>query len=183
MAVFFTADTHFGHSNVIRYCNRPFKDAQEMDEVLINNWNRVVSKEDTVYHLGDFAFADARRWSQIVLQLNGRIHLIRGNHDKQIPSSLFESVSDIKEIKVDDPDSPHGKQVIILCHYAMRVWSKSHYGAWQLYGHSHGTLENNPHLLSIDVGVDTNNYFPYSYEDVKVAMFKKNYKPVDHHGG
>ena len=181
--IWFISDTHFGHYNVIKYCNRPFKSVDEMDNELIKRWNNKVDKGDTVYHLGDFGFIQPVRWKEIVRQLNGQIHLIKGNHDKQIPRDLFASVSDIKEIRIKDSDSPHGWQYLILCHYAMRVWNKSHYGAWHLYGHSHGTLENDPKSLSIDVGVDTNNYYPYSYEDVKVAMFQKNYEPVDHHNG
>lgn len=180
--IFFTADTHFDHKNIIRYCNRPFQSVKEMNESIIDNWNTTIGKNDFVYHLGDFAFADAQRQEQIARSLNGSIHLIRGNHDRQIPK-CFQSVTYLNEIRVEDPDSPHGKQVIVLCHYAMRVWNKSHYGAWHLYGHSHGTLENDPNSLSIDVGVDTNNFKPYSYDDVKVAMFQKNFKPIDHHKG
>jgi len=73
-------------------------------------------------------------------------------------------------------------QQIILCHYAMRVWDKSHWGIWHLYGHSHGSLPDDPRSLSYDVGVDKNNFTPLLFEEVKEIMSKKTFKPVDHHG-
>ncbi len=132
MKIFFTSDTHFGHANIIKYCNRPFESVNQMDEVLINNWNSVVRPDDEVYHLGDFSFADPKKY---VYRLNGKIHLIKGNHDYRRKDRLFLEagivwVKDLFELKKVDPN-------IVLCHYAMRVWPKSHYGAWQLYGHSH----------------------------------------------
>ncbi len=77
---FFISDTHFGHANIIKYCNRPFVDAREMDKILIDNWNSTVSKKDTVYHLGDFSFkAPPSHFSK---KLNGHKILIQGNHDR-----------------------------------------------------------------------------------------------------
>jgi len=81
MAIFVTSDTHFNHEKIIGYCNRPFSDAKEMNEVLINNWNETVGPEDTVYHLGDFAMGGPARICPIFDQLNGYKILIRGNHD------------------------------------------------------------------------------------------------------
>jgi calcineurin-like phosphoesterase family protein len=72
---------------------------------------------------------------------------------------------------------------IVLCHYAMRVWSRSHYGAWHLYGHSHGSLEDLPTSLSFDVGIDCHDHYPLCYDDVKWKMNLKTYQPVDHHRG
>ena len=85
-----TADTHFGHKNVIEYSNRPFDSVEEMDAELICRWNRVVGTHDTIYHLGDFALTTKKRKIEILKQLNGYKILIRGNHDKTI--SHCESV-------------------------------------------------------------------------------------------
>jgi len=74
--VFFTSDTHFNHANIIHYCQRPFKDAAEMNEILVANWNRTVSNDDTVFHLGDFCLDGAAEWAQILDRLNERIYLI-----------------------------------------------------------------------------------------------------------
>lgn len=78
MKYFIIADTHFGHKNIIKYCNRPFKTIEEMDETLIKNWNEVVSKEDTVLHLGDVFLCGKEKAKQIMSRLNGKKILIKG---------------------------------------------------------------------------------------------------------
>lgn len=82
MSVFFTSDTHFGHNNIIRYCDRPFADADEMDEALVANWNAAVKPTDTVWHLGDVALCSVSRLREILDCLNGNIHLVIGNHER-----------------------------------------------------------------------------------------------------
>ena len=79
--VWFIADTHFGHSKIIEYCNRPFPNADIMDFNMIQRWNEVVRKDDKVYHLGDFALGNKEQVASIVEQLNGKIYLVKGNHD------------------------------------------------------------------------------------------------------
>lgn len=79
---YITADHHFYHTNIIKYCDRPFKSTEEMNETMIDRWNRVVSKSDTVYHLGDFALATREQIKELLDRLNGYKILIRGNHDK-----------------------------------------------------------------------------------------------------
>jgi calcineurin-like phosphoesterase family protein len=79
--LFFTADTHFGHANIIKYCQRPFSSVEEMNETLIANWNRVVAAEDTVYHLGDVALGDAK---PVLDRLKGKIVLIVGSPKRQL---------------------------------------------------------------------------------------------------
>ena len=78
--VFFTSDLHFGHQNILKFCNRPWETTEEMDKALIENWNSVVGKDDIVFDLGDFAFAPNWRWKEILSQLNGKHYLILGNH-------------------------------------------------------------------------------------------------------
>jgi calcineurin-like phosphoesterase family protein len=185
MSIFFTSDTHYFHKNIIKYSNRPFKHVDEMNETLITNWNSVVSDKDIIYHLGDFGFAPESSLANVSRRLNGEKHIILGNHDdiqKLKQSGHWRSISYYKELRVPDPDTKTGRQSIVLCHYSFRVWNKSHHGAWNLYGHSHGTLYNDPNMLSMDVGVDPCNYIPISYEQVKALMAKKTYKPIDHHG-
>lgn len=177
MSVFFTSDTHFSHFNIIRYSNRPFKTAEEMDEKLILNWNAKVKPGDDVYHLGDFAFGNTESAKKIKRRLNGNIHLIKGNHEKPALGMIgeFVWVKDVAEVKVEG-------QSIFLSHYAHRVWNKSHHGTYHLYGHSHGSLPDDPNSLSFDCGVDCHNYAPLSFSEVKAIMAKKTFKPIDHHG-
>lgn len=158
--IFFTADTHFGHSNIIRYCNRPYSNIHDMDEDLIKKWNSVVKKNDTTYVVGDFAWNNPLKY---VDRLNGKITLIAGGHDYRWKSKFncFDSVFDSLTI------CPRN-QTIVLSHFCYRVWNKSHYGSWHLFGHSHGKLE--PIGKSWDVGVDTNNFFPLSLDDIEEIM-------------
>ena len=190
----FTADTHFSHTNIIKYCNRPFVDAREQDEILVVNWNKYVSKGDDVFFLGDFAFSTKEYAEAILGKLHGNIYFIRGNHDKAASSirNNFQWFREISEIEIDDIP-------ITLSHFAFRVWNKSHYGAYHLFGHSHNTLPEDVKLCSMDVGVDavaamTNNvpsgvtppigstkpqdYRPLSWTEVKAFMAKKKFVPV-----
>jgi len=173
--VFFTADQHYRHANIIKYCKRPFSDAEEMNKVLIENHNSIVGPKDEVYMLGDIVFAnEAKDVENIMSQLNGRKYLICGNHDKSVVKSYsgFVWSKDIAKIKV------HG-QKIILCHYAMRIWDASHYGSWQLFGHSHGNLEELDDALSCDVGVDVWDFKPVSFDQLKEKMDSKNFIPIN----
>lgn len=158
--IWFTADTHFNHKNIIKFCNRPFSNVEEMNSSLIINWNSKVRMEDTIYHLGDFGFGEVK---PILGKLNGKIVLMRGSHEKSALQyrNWFKEIHSLLEIRQHDPS-------IILCHYAMRVWSKSHYNSWHLYGHSHGRLS--PIGKSWDVGVDNNNFFPLSLTDIERIM-------------
>lgn len=79
--VWFTADTHIGHRNIIKYCQRPFSDVEDMNKTLISNWNKVVGINDYVFHLGDFSVGGAAEWTSLLDSLNGRIFLVLGNHD------------------------------------------------------------------------------------------------------
>lgn len=149
-----------------------------MDEALIRNWNSVVNPEDTVYHLGDFAVGGGPALDYL-RRLNGNIKFIWGNHDNRMAYvkeyTLYPmDIEHIREVKV------YGQR-IIMCHYAMKVWHKSHKGSWHLYGHSHGTLPDDPNSLSLDIGVDCWNYAPVSMQQIRDKMKKKTFKPVDHH--
>jgi calcineurin-like phosphoesterase family protein len=169
--IWFTSDTHFGHKNIIKFCNRPFKSIQEHDEILIQNWNSLVKQNDEVYHLGDFVLERREYAEKILKRLNGRIRFIRGNHDKVMKGEIlkrFEWVKDYYEMKGPD------KRKIVLCHYAFEVWNKSHHGSWHLHGHSHGTLKFKD-IKRLDMGVDTNNYKPYSIDQIQDIMDKRGF--------
>lgn len=167
MATFFTADTHFGHASIIKHCRRPFGSVEEMDAVIVKRWNEVVSPTDIVWHLGDVSWRRGNP-DECLRRLNGRKHLIVGNHDP-FPGKnprfdgCFESINTLKDIKIGD-------QKITLCHYAMRTWNCAHHGAWQLFGHSHGNLVVTPGALQMDVGVDCHGFAPVPFAKVKSLM-------------
>lgn len=158
--IYFTADTHFNHANIIRFCNRPFDDVLEMNEIIIQKWNEKIKPNSIVYHLGDFAFGEA---GYIKDSLNGKITLIKGSHEKSAYAcrNKFEQITPLLEIDINNT-------TIVLCHYSMRTWHKSHYNSWHLYGHSHGKLEG--WGKSFDVGVDSWNFTPLSYEEIREEM-------------
>lgn len=177
--IFFTSDHHFGHKNIIKFSERPFKGIQEMDEILIQKWNEKVKPEDEVYHLGDFGLSSSGKLRQILNRLQGKIYLINGNHEKsaQACHTRFEWIKDYYELIVKDDEFDRGEQMIVLFHYALREWNASHWGTYHLYGHSHGTLADDPTSLSFDIGVDCHNFYPLSYEEVKAIMKTKSWKP------
>jgi calcineurin-like phosphoesterase family protein len=175
--IWFTADTHFGHKNIIEFSKRPFASVAEMDEILVRRWNEKVGPEDLVYHLGDVALLPPAKLRPLLDRLNGRIFLITGNHENVALACAdrFDWIKPYYELTLDDPDASRGKRHIMLFHYAMRVWNASHYGTWHLYGHSHGDLPNDDTSLSIDVRVDCHNFYPLSYQDVKAIMARKKW--------
>jgi len=168
--LFFTSDTHFDHDNIRKYCNRPFDNVKEMNETMIANWNSVVGPKDTVYHLGDFAFSkDYNRIIDLWNILNGRKTLVLGNHDRLLKKFVSQGKGPFGEVRrLIEMKWDHKK--IILCHYSMRVWNSSHHGSWHLYGHSHGTLDEDPRSRSFDVGVDCWNFTPVSYGQICEKM-------------
>lgn len=183
--IYFTSDLHFGHKNIINACRRPFHSVENMEKLLIMNWNELVTPKDDVWILGDFSFAKKAKTAEIAWKLNGHKKLVRGNHEHEsnaFYSSIFEEVYDFgKEIKVLHPET-NATQRIVLCHYPLKTWNGSHYGSWNLHGHSHGSLKDDGKSLQHDVGVDVNGYYPISLARVAKIMANKTFVPVDHHG-
>jgi calcineurin-like phosphoesterase family protein len=170
---------NFGHFNIIKYCERPFDSAQMHDRTLIENWNTVVAPGDTVYHLGDFGLAKKGYLIQILKQLNGTIKFIRGNHDKSMKGDALYYVEELgiyHELNIDDKEMKV-KQGIILCHYPFQTWNRSHWGTWHLHGHCHGNLKSPDTMARLDVGVDSHDFMPITYEEVKFIMTRKGLKP------
>jgi calcineurin-like phosphoesterase family protein len=157
MQYFFVADEHFGHVRILEYCKRPFQTVQEMDEALITNHNSVVQADDVVIHVGDFTLAPKHVAKTYIARLKGKHVFIRGSHDRW----MEQEHTYLREFKING-------QIIVACHYAMRVWPKSHYGSWSIFGHSHGRLK--PEGKQWDVGVDNNRFFPVSFDQLVEIM-------------
>ena len=164
MNIYFTSDQHYGHAMILDYCKRPFADLEEMNETLIERHNATVSKKDKVFHLGDFAFKGCG--GDYLQRLNGHHVLILGNHDKakQQVGMGWQEVVQVKQVKVEG-------QLIWLSHYAHLVWPQSHYGTWHLFGHTHGSVKGVGR--SMDVGVDGNDFTPWSFQQIKELMEQK----------
>ncbi|GJD87972.1 hypothetical protein BHAOGJBA_1479 [Methylobacterium hispanicum] len=169
---FFTSDTHFGHRSLLSakmHRPRPFSSIEEHDEALIRAWNAVVRPDDIVWHLGDFAYrCDLSYAAGIRARLNGRIRLIRGNHD-DLGEQLEWSgpVVDVQRVFVQDPGMPK-PQALWCSHYAHRSYPHEHHGDLHLYGHSHGSLPGT--RTSLDVGVDCWDWAPVRLEAILKRM-------------
>lgn len=167
MADYFTADNHFGHRNIIKYCNRPFESLEEMDAVMVERINERVTPKDRLFVLGDFSYrAEAQPYLAKINCKN--VWLIKGNHDKR-PTERdgFTRVLDYYEDKFDIGGE---HKPIVLFHYPLLSWNQSHRGSWHLYGHVHGTISGDRGLTEgkycIDVGVDCHNFYPVSLAEI-----------------
>ena len=164
--MFFTSDEHYSHANVIKFNDRPFKDVNDMNESLIRNHNSVVGVNDVTIHAGDFTLIKQKKrvWD-IINKLNGKHIFLKGSHDYWIPRKgsiqIYEKMFD--------------NHYIVICHYAMHTWARSHYNSWHLFGHSHGSL--NHFGKTHDVGVDNNDYYPVSMEQIIEIMKDKPDNP------
>ena len=171
--IYFTSDTHFYHKNILQYqaASRPFLSVEEMNESIIKTWNQVISPKDEVYHLGDVSMGHKLKTIEILDRLNGRIHLIKGNHD-HFPASVnrFESISDYKILRFN-------KDRYVLFHFPIQEWDRCYYGDIHLHGHCHGNLKNiKPNRF--DIGWDVFQR-PVSIEEVN-SWRHEEYVP--HHG-
>ncbi|MBY0526230.1 MAG: metallophosphoesterase family protein [Gemmataceae bacterium] len=207
--IFFTSDTHFGHANIIKYCDRPFlcdderqrlardgtlrisEDAvARMDAALIDGINSLVGERDVLWHLGDWAMAGKSGYQDSCRRYRDRIvcrtvNIVWGNHDRRSIRDLFNEAHEQVELSLEG-------QRIVLNHYAMAVWNRSHRGSWQFYGHSHGGAEawmdaHLPGRRSMDVGVDhafavLGTFRPWSFEELQARLSSQRGCAIDHHG-
>lgn len=180
--VFFTSDTHFGHQNIIHFCNRPWATIAEHDQALIENWNATVPEDAVVFHLGDFSYKGGGFPTIQHLKglLHGQIVLISGNHDPdtrkpqiiQNLQQLFDGVFDQLEITVED-------QRILMNHFPLLTWPHAYgeHSTWQIFGHVHlrkGITGSDAFIVEqccrptqYEVGVDLNGYHPVSFQNLK----------------
>lgn len=167
MKTFVIADTHFGHSNIIKYCDRPFVTTGEMDRQLIEKWNSVVGKDDIVYHLGDFALGNMTKVSEYRKQLKGKIFLIQGNHDGYNIKRYYEAGFD----KVyDKPIIYQG--FFILSHQPLFITESMPYA--NIYGHVHNNLEYTDYSSNtFCVSAERIGYTPILFDEVIRLMKTK----------
>ena len=175
--IFVTSDCHYEHLNSIPYCNRPFRDLDDMRKYLIYRWNSVVNEEDTVYVLGDFIMGSPKNIHKILPELNGYIILVRGNHDTDNKIKIYqEDYPDKIEVR-DLAYIKDGKDTYICSHYPMFVgeWNNSRNNKlYCLSGHSHikdSFYNNIP--LNYHVGVDAHEYTPINFEQIKKEIKEK----------
>lgn len=189
--IWFVSDLHFGHKNILRFCNRPWETVEEMNEGLIANWNSVVKDGDIVFDLGDFAFAPNSKWKEILGRLKGHHYLILGNHDdSRWPGDkvmeLFAGVYNQLYLKIDNKHHVYLNHYPFLCYGG--AWRDPENAVIQLFGHVHSgpksSGKDSDRLVNLfpyqyDVGVDNNNYTPVSWEEVKSIINNRVHKGMD----
>lgn len=203
MGIYFSADLHFFHANIIKYCNRPFKTVEEMNEKLVEYWNETVAPEDTVYYLGDFSLA--KRPVELFLpRLNGTKRLICGNHDLCHPIHGDKAINKYHKLYLD-----YGfeyiacslmleivGQQVLLCHFPYLAQEDLGYaaedykrrsvpkydkyrpideGKWLLHGHTHGKWKVKGRM--IDCGIDIWDYRPVSLTQIEEIIRSHDEKP------
>ncbi len=171
MSIYYISDTHFGHANIIRLSNRPFRDIAEMNAELIARWNAKVTDDDDVYMLGDFAYRSAEAASVIAGKLKGRKHLVIGNHDNRWmkePKACAQFVEIARLMEIDD-----GGRLVTLCHYPMMSWhDMARERGWHVHGHIHENTDAPywPLLKSMDKAlnacVEVNGYEPVAFDEL-----------------
>ncbi len=154
----FTGCTHFGHDNIRGLAARPFQTVEEMDEALIAGWNSRVAVDDTVYHLGDFAWRDAAGYRS---KLNGKIVQIAGNHDRKGRLQGYPSVPYLEETIMGIP--------LVMFHYPIEEWNGWYRGVIHLHCHTHETRKVTA-KNRYNVTVEANDYAPVSLEAIVNAL-------------
>jgi calcineurin-like phosphoesterase family protein len=165
--IFFTGCTHFNHTNIIKYCQRPFQTVEEMNEVLIRNWNKKVSKDDIVYHIGDVALCCTADWVNLLFKnLNGEKCLVLGNHDRRLKNrELFRNC--FRFVKISH-FLEYSNYKILLTHQKQTFNIPENTTA-NFYAHNHSkTNEKNKNglILYYNVGVDANNFTPVGIDEI-----------------
>lgn len=167
MERFVVSDTHFGHDNIIKYCNRPFSDADEMDEVMVSRWNSVVGPKDTVYHLGDVCMA--RRKLNQLSRLNGRIILLKGNHDVFHVDDYRKYVHDVRSYVVK---RTIGGQSYVMSHIPVHPVELDRF-KFNIHGHLHDKrvmVRDKADKRYVNVCVEWVNYTPQTLNSLEIAL-------------
>jgi len=169
----FTSDLHLGHNNIVNLCKRPFADVDEMDAVLIDNWNRKVKKNDVVYLTGDIVW-DKKKVAYYMQQLSGRKILIAGNHDstwikREECQKYFEEIVPYLEVHLNG-------HPITMCHYPMLEWRSSREESkrklgYLIHGHIHNRIADEYRQLflqfnALNAGVDVNSFEPVTFDEL-----------------
>lgn len=180
MSIWFTSDHHFFHKNIIKLCNRPFDSLENMHYVLKNNWNELIKPEDTVYIVGDLSFGQESSTRKLCKELNGKLNLIQGNHDKdsKIPRDCFEKIVYRDTIEI-------ASQEVLLCHYPykgtpeeLKHAEENGYkikhldrrpedkGGWLIHGHIHEKWKFKRKMINVSVEV-------WDYKPVHISQIEQ----------
>lgn len=176
--IFFTSDTHFGHDRAFLWQPRGFANSEEHDEKVIENWNAVVGENDIVYHLGDVMLGDNNHGIECLKRLNGKIKIIRGNHDTDTRIKLYEQLDNVELLGWAEVIKYKKYQFYLSHHptYTSNLEKEPHLRAHllNLYGHTHQKEKfYNDIPFMFHVGMDSNNSTPILIDDIIETMKKE----------
>jgi len=170
MTKYFTADFHISHFNIMEYCDRPFTTIEEHDAVITENMYSVLKEGDELYLLGDISFQreKVREFLDGVRERGAKCYVVWGNHDWKCKGVISECAESMHKNLVEVIDGVN----VVMSH--RRIYDKSEYaeGSYFLHGHAHGKAEWSG--CELDVGVDTNNFKPYSWVEIRQIMDDRN---------
>lgn len=166
---FYIADTHFGHHNILWLSNRPFDTIEQMNNKIIDNWNKKVTDNDDVYILGDFSYKGDNP-VDILKKLKGKKHLIVGNHDSKLLKNIdfrnqFVEITNMKTVNDNGV-------CIVCCHYPMVEWDGYYRSTLHFYGHIHNNVGNETFKYiskvknAYNVGVDIIGFEPRTLREI-----------------
>lgn len=186
MADFFTSDMHIGHKKIRQFCPTRLD-----DDEMIKLWNRTVSPNDDVYHLGDLTFTNSKETIDYLSQLNFRtFYTLEGNHDNS--NGLRRFLLPVFKDRMRIIDTPYLERrfdgmFVVMHHYPQYVWNRSHHGSIHLHGHCHGNFDPRGKGKLVDVGIDSPwitgkpENRPYSWKEIKDYMATVPIYNADHH--
>lgn len=174
---YFASDYHWGHTNVLKYDNRPFETIEEHDLEIVRRHNSIVRPNDHFWFIGDLSLGDRESAEELLKSMNGIKHFIKGNHDHSETIELYMRYGIY-----------HGEQISITIdgqritnnHCRMYVWPNSHHGSWNIHGHSHGALDSIPWGKCIDVSINIRDYSPLSFAFINALMARRDILITDH---
>ena len=185
--IYFSSDQHFGHRNVLRFCQRPYETTKEMGKALIDNWNSKVTNNDIVFVLGDFFWFHSRHEiKKVIDKLNGKtIYIVPGNHCKRVAYELCDErvqlLDDISALYIRETGTPQVKYEVYVSHMPLMSWPHRERGSYNFFGHIHSGPRSLSQVdqdlpfhkgLQYDIGVDNNEYTPIELEEV-INILKK----------
>lgn len=181
--IYFTSDTHFNHDKEFIWKDRGYGSVDEMNEDIIKKWNEVVTPGDDVYHLGDVMLGDNEKGLYMLNRLNGRIHIVLGNHDTETRRVLYEGSWNVCEIAYADMIK-YGKNHLYLSHYPTLIGqfdAHKHHGLINLCGHTHQTEPfvpewHNPYIYN--VGMDAHDMRPVGLDEIMMDISREREKEL-----
>lgn len=169
---YYISDTHFGHKGIMTHCNRPFQTVEEMDETIIENINRKVTAKDDLYIVGDFCHWNTKTANPVdyLSRIKGKIHLITGNHDKNLlrnkeAKSYFVDIRQYADIK-------DGNRRVILHHFPLAEWDGYYNDSYHIYGHIHNNTQSPAFLFmktlerAFNVSADVLDFEPKTLDEL-----------------